>query len=73
MVAARPNRIQVLIVGLNQSGIPNGAVVSFNVLAGARRGSTPLKLTIVVACNPTGQPVARKIVNGAFRVVTRLH
>jgi len=68
------NRIRVLIVGLNQDAIPDGAVavVSFNVLASARRGATPLALTSVVASDPATQPIANKIVNGAFRVVTRL-
>jgi len=69
-----PNRIRVLVVGLNQDTIPDGAVavVSFNVQAGARRGASPLTLTSVVSSDPATQPIAHSIVNGAFRVVTRL-
>jgi Cohesin domain len=68
------NRIRVLIVGLNLDAIPNGtvAVVTFNVLPAARRGATPLALTDATASDPATQPIAVKIGNGAFRVVTRL-
>ncbi len=66
-----PNRLRVIIIGVNQWAISNGPVLSvrFNILPGAATGTSTLGLSSVVASDPTSSPVTRSSTDGAFRVV----
>ena len=66
-----PDRLRIIIIGVNQWAIPNGPVLSvrFNILPGAATGTTVLGLQSVVASDPMSSPVTRSSTDGAFRVV----
>ena len=68
-----PNRIRVIIFGVNQTAIPDSgvAVVTFNVPSGAPAGTSALTLSNVVAGDRDGKPVMKSTSNGSFRVLSR--
>lgn len=65
------NRIRVIIIGVNQTAIPDGTVatISFDVLGAASPGTSALTLSSTAATDPTGNPVAVDVVNGSFEVL----
>jgi Cohesin domain len=66
-----PNRLRVIIIGVNQWAIGTGPVLSvrFNILPGAATGTSILGLSSFVASDPASSPVTRSSTDGSFRVV----